>query len=128
MAEIIDFKETENKLFNRKEIVAVATTEASISYAEAEKMISEKASVPIENIKIKRVKSGFGKSEFEIIAEAYGSKGDKEKYVKKTKQEKEADKKVIEDAAEAPVPAEEKPAEPVAEEKKEETKPEEKKE
>jgi ribosomal protein S24E len=132
---ITNFNETENALFNRREIEAVVETGASVSNDEAAKLVSEKTSVPVEHIRVNQVKSGFGKSEFKILADVYGSKEDKDKYVKKTKQEIEAEKKAAEEAVkaeaeakpeEAPVenseekPTEEKPAEEKTEETKEE--------
>lgn len=113
--------ETENALFNRKEVEAIVESEVTPKTEEALELISEKYSMPKDNIKIKGVYGKFGTKEFRILAHVYKSKQDKEKIETKTKQEKEAEKKAEEDKAKAAMDAaKEKAAE---EEKKEEEKP-----
>lgn len=127
-------QEIENELFNRKEVEAIVSSEVTPKKSDVLKLISEKYSMPEDNIKIKGVYGKFGTKEFKVTAHVYKTKKDKEKTEKKTKQEKaeakaaetaakEAEKKAAEEAA-----AKEKTEREEAEKPKEESKPEENKE
>ncbi len=70
-------EEKENPLFKRKEIKFEISAEVTPSHAEARKFISEKFSVPEENIRIKRLLGKFGSRKFIISANIYGSEQDK---------------------------------------------------
>ena len=70
-------QEKENPLFNRKEIQMSVETEVTPSNSDIEKLICEKFSTPIENIKIKKILGKFGSRTFTIIANIYASKEDK---------------------------------------------------
>ncbi len=87
MRELKIIQERENPLFNRKEVVIEIETNITPSKEEAEKLISEKFSVPVENIKIKKVLGKFGLSLFTIEAFIYSSKENKEKMEPKEKKE-----------------------------------------
>ena len=80
----------ENSLFNRKEIKLSVDAEVTPSNSEEEKFISEKFSIPIENIKIKKISGRFGSKNFTIVVNIYNSKEHKEleSKNKKSKEEK----------------------------------------
>jgi len=82
-------EEKENPLFNRKEIKVVIEAEHTPNKTDVEKLISEKFSVPSENIQIKKILGRFGSNNFSIIVNIYGSKEDKEKTEPKQKKKKE---------------------------------------
>lgn len=77
--ELKEIKKHENPLFNRKEIVIVVESNSSPKIAEIEQSISEKYSLPAENITVKTIKGRFGSNQFLITANIYSSKEDKEK-------------------------------------------------
>ncbi len=129
--EIKDIKETKNLVFERKEIQATLVAEKSPSNKEVKELLAKQFSVPVDAIKINGIYGKYGISEFQIKANIYKSKEDKNKTEKKTKKEIEQEKKEAEAvkkaAEEAKKAAEEtKKAEEAAKEVKEETKPEEK--
>ena len=99
MAEIIDIKETENPLFNRKEVVAIVKSEATPSKTKVEEALLGKLKVEKDVLKVKKIAGSFGTQEFEVSADVYKTAEDKTKYEVKTKQEKEAEKKAAEEAA-----------------------------
>ena len=70
----------ENPLFRRKEIVAEMIVSSSPKTEDVEKIISEKISIPVECVKIKKIRGNFGTSLFNILAFAYDSKEDKDKF------------------------------------------------
>lgn len=126
--------QTENKLFNRKEIQAEIESDATPSKTEVLNLVSKETSVSEDNIKIKGIYGKFGSKVFEVNANVYDSKEDKEKTEHKTKKEIEAEKKELEakKAEEFKVneekPVEEIKEEPAQEQPKEENKTEEKQE
>ena len=71
-------QEKENPLFNRKEIQMSIEAEVTPSNLDIEKLISEKFSTQIENIKIKKISGKFGSKTFMVLANIYASKEDKE--------------------------------------------------
>jgi ribosomal protein S24E len=91
-------KEIDNELFNRKEVEVIVEADVTPKTSEALKLISEKYSMPEDNIKVKGVYGKFGVKEFKVIAHVYKTKADKEKTEKKTKQEK-AEEEAAETAA-----------------------------
>jgi len=95
----------ENPLFNRKEIIANVEAEITPSRKEIKKLISEKLSVSIENIKIKNILGQFGSKIFIINANIYASKEDKDN----VEPEKAGEK--VEKQEEVQESPEEKPAE-----------------
>jgi ribosomal protein S24E len=90
--EIIDIHETKNLVFNRKEIIAKVLAEITPSNKEVLTALSKKLSVPEEAIKIKGIYGEFGSKEFDVQANVYKSKADKEKIERKTKKEVETEK------------------------------------
>ncbi|MBI4116260.1 hypothetical protein HY449_00785 [Candidatus Pacearchaeota archaeon] len=80
MIEIRIIAQRENPLFKRKEIAAEMSVPSSPKIDEVEKIISEKISVPAECVKIKKIRGNFGTNLFNIIAFAYDSKEDKDKF------------------------------------------------
>ena len=85
--------EKENNLFNRREIQIKINSKVTPKKAETEETISEKFSVPKENIKIIKILGKFGSNDFLIVANLYKSKEDKEKTEAKSKKEKAEEKK-----------------------------------
>ena len=85
-------EEKENALFGRKEIKGHVRSEISPSKAEISKSLSEKFSMPAENIKIKEIKGKFGTKIFNIEANVYSSKKDKDEIELKKKREGVGDK------------------------------------
>jgi len=94
---IISVKEKENKLFNRKEVVLLVEAETVPKTSEALTEIAKKFSVPEDAVKINGVYGKFGMKSFEIKANVYPSKQDKNKTERKTKKEIEAEKKLLEE-------------------------------
>ena len=72
-------EEIDNPLFSRKEIVANIEEEVTPNRDYVKKIISEKFSADIENIKIKKILGRFGSKNFKISANIYKSKEDKNK-------------------------------------------------
>jgi ribosomal protein S24E len=136
--EIKIINEKKNGLFNRNEVLAEVNSDVAPSRGEVLKILSEKLSVPEENIKILGINGSFGSKTFSVEANIYSSKEDKDSLEIKKKKETEAEKKVlearqkVEDEAKAAAEAEkaeaEKPVEEIKEEVKEEVTQEETKE
>ncbi len=76
--ELKEIKKHENPLFNRKEIVVVVESSSSPKITEVEQSLSEKYSLPVENIRVKTIKGHFGSNQFSITANIYSSKEEKE--------------------------------------------------
>jgi len=109
-------EEKENPLFNRKEIQFDVEAKITPNRTEIGKLISEKFSTQIENIKIKKIHGKFGSNNFNITTFIYKSEEDKNKLeIKKKKEEKssETPKKVVEEKPKEEVASNE----PKAEEK-----------
>jgi len=81
--------ETENPLFNRKEIQLSLKADTTPSREEVVKIISEKFSIPAGNIKIKKISGKFGSKVFTVIANLYASEEKKDKIESKKKKESE---------------------------------------
>lgn len=71
-------EERENTLFKRKEIKISIDAEVSPNQADILNLISEKFSVPAENIIIRKISGKFGSRNFIISANLYSSKEEKE--------------------------------------------------
>ena len=85
-------EEKENQLLKRKEIQIVLESEIVPSRASVEKLISEKFSAKIENMKIKKIQGKFGSKSFKITAKIYESEKDKnDTEIKKKKEKKKAE-------------------------------------
>ena len=84
-------EQKENPLFKRKEVKINVETDVTPSHIDAEKLISEKFSTQIENIKIKKISGKFGSRTFTITTNIYASKEDKENIEPKSKKEKQAE-------------------------------------
>jgi len=116
----------ENPLFGRREIEGEIKGEITPSRADVAKLLSEKFSVPVENIKIRTILGKFGLKIFVINANIYSSKEDKDKIEIKKKKDAEAEKPK-EQSVEQVEEKEEAPKEESAEQdKQEEVKEEEK--
>lgn len=109
-------EEKENKLFNRKEVKGFVESEVTPSRPDVTKLLSEKFSVPSENIKIKKIMGKFGARIFDIGANIYSSREEKDSIELKKKKDIETEKKTKEAEKPEPVEARESPAEKPAEE------------
>ena len=87
-AKILEQKD--NPLMKRKEISLEVAKETSFTKAEAEQLISEKFSAPVEKIAIKRIMGNFGTKSYKITANIYNSKENKDKIEPKVKPKKTA--------------------------------------
>jgi len=97
--------ETENLLFDRREIYGNIKANSTPSRIEVTKALAEKFSTSEENIKIKKIEGKFGAQTFDVEANIYTSKENKDKVEIKKKK----DEKVAEPANEATPTPEEKP-------------------
>ncbi len=79
--------ENENKLLNRKEVVVEIENEKTPSKTEVLKILSEKFSISEDSIKINKIIGKFGINIFEVNANVYPSKEDKERIERKPKKE-----------------------------------------
>jgi ribosomal protein S24E len=104
-------EEKNNQLFNRKEVKASVNAEVAPSRAEIEKLLSEKYSAKEGAIKIKGIRGRFGSNIFNIEANIYASKEDRDRTepLFKKKEKEAAKPKAPEQPAEKP--AEEAPKE-----------------
>lgn len=83
-------EEKQNMLLNRREFkLDVSDLESPPSMGVAKKMVSEKFSIPEEQIHINKIAGKFGTKEFTIIANIYNTNSEKERF-HKTKTKKEA--------------------------------------
>jgi len=87
--------ETENPLFNRKEIQLSLKADTTPSREEVVKIISEKFSIPVESIKIKKISGKFGSKVFTVTSNIYSSEEDKNKIESKSGK-REPEKKIAE--------------------------------
>lgn len=92
-------EEKENPLFKRKEIKAVMHSEKSPSREEVATLLSKKLSMPSEGVKIKKIHGNFGSKTFNIEANLYSTKENKDSVELKKKKEIESEKKLAEVAA-----------------------------
>jgi len=99
-------EQKENPLFKRKEIKFSVDAEITPSHTDTRKIISEKFSIPEENIRIKKILGKFGSKTFTISTNIYESEQDKLETEGKSKKDAVAQK-------EESAPAEEVPAEPI---------------
>ena len=83
--------EKKNPIFNRKEIILEVESEIVPSHIEAEKIVSEKFKTAPESLKIKKIHGKFGSKFFQISANIYSSKEEKENIEAKPKKEKKAE-------------------------------------
>lgn len=96
-------KNIKNNLMKRKEIIIEIESDKNPSFDDCRKIISEELKEPAENIDVYNIKSHFGKSTFNIIADVYDSSEDLKKAIelKKTKKQKTAEKKAEEEKKKA---------------------------
>lgn len=94
--EVKDIHETKNLVFDRKGIQATILSENAPSNKEVTTLLSKKLSAPEEAIKIKGIYGKFGMKEFQVKANVYKSKEDKNKIERKTKKEIGSEKKEVE--------------------------------
>ena len=118
-------QEKENTLFKRKEIQASVEAEITPNHTDVKKLLSEKFSTKIENIKIKKISGKFGSKTFTIIANIYDSEEDKDKVESKSKKE-EAEAKTLLQKEEKPAENQENSEEQTNQEKPNEQKSEDK--
>ena len=88
--------DTENPLFNRREIEGEIYSEATPSRDEVRKILSEKLSANQDAIKIRTINSKFGQKVFLIVANIYNSKEEMDKIELKKKKDAESEKKSAE--------------------------------
>lgn len=96
MTEIKLTSEKENQLFKRKEIKGFINSEKSPSREEISKLLSEKFSIPLANVKIKKIRGNFGSKTFNIEANLYHSKEESDAVELKKKKETAMEKKSVE--------------------------------
>lgn len=126
MEEFNTVTDTQNPLFNRREIEGEVHAEVTPSRAEVAQILSKKFSADIDAIKIRTIKGRFGSKTFVVVANIYASKQDKDKTEAKSKRDAKQDIKA-ETPAEEVSKTEEQPKQEVKEESpKEENKSEEK--
>ncbi len=101
-------KESQNPLFNRKEVFASAESKINPSNEEVITALSEKYSVEKNAIRINHIKGKFGSNEFTITANVYPTNEERDNVEKLTTKEKEVEKKAAEPIEEEK-PAEEAP-------------------
>jgi ribosomal protein S24E len=89
--------ENDNKLMKRKELRLHLVSEKNPGFEEISKKISEKYSVPQDQIVVYSVKNSFGSNKFNVEAYIYNSKEDKEKMIVKTKKQRKEEKKALEE-------------------------------
>jgi len=89
MKDLNIIKETENPLFNRKEIQMEIKRDITPSHEEVEKLILEKFSAQSDNIKIKKISGKFGSNIFVVSVNIYKSKEDRDNTEPKEKKKKE---------------------------------------
>lgn len=99
MTEIKVIQEKENPLFKRKEIKIMVSLEKAPSREEASNILSKKFSVPPMSIKIKKIGGNFGSKTFNIEANLYSSKEEKDSIELKKKKETAMEKKPAEAVA-----------------------------
>jgi ribosomal protein S24E len=80
-------EEKNNALFKRREIKAVITSEITPSRNSILELLSKKFDIPVENIKIKGIRGNFGVNNFNIEANIYDSKQEKDLVELKKKKE-----------------------------------------
>ena len=80
-------EEKNNPLFKRKEIKASIASEKTPSRLEILELLSKKFETPMENIKIRGIRGGFGVKSFSIEANVYHSREEKEAVELKKKKE-----------------------------------------
>lgn len=124
--------QNQNPLFKRNEVQATADSKVTPTHSDVKTELAKQLSTQPKNIKIKGIKGSFGSNTFEISANIYDSKEEKDTLEIKKKREKQEEEKAKQEAekpeevkqeaqpAEAPQETTEQPSQP------EETKPEEK--
>ena len=88
MKKISIIEEKKNPLFNRKEIKFQIESNITPSYAELEKLITEKFSTHAENIAIKKINGKFGSNNFTVEVNVYNSKKDRDETEPASKKDK----------------------------------------
>lgn len=82
-------EEKQNQLLNRKELkLNISELKSPPSMDVARKMVSEKFSVPEENIHINKIAGKFGSNGFTVLANIYNSTSEREKFHVRKKKEK----------------------------------------
>lgn len=94
--EIKDIHKIQNPIFDRRELQAIIVSDISPSNKEVITLLSKEFSVPEGGIKLKGIYGKFGSREFQIKANIYKSKEEKDKIERKTKKEVENEKKEAE--------------------------------
>lgn len=91
--EISIINETENSLFNRKEITASVKSESSPKREDVIEELAKKYSTELDNIKIKGIKGNFGSNEYKVEANIYSTKEERDDTEGKKKKDEEIEKK-----------------------------------
>jgi len=101
-------EEKDNKLFGRKEVKGFVEAEVTPSRQNVTAALSEKFSAPVENIKIKKILGKFGAKIFDVEANIYSSKKEKDNIeLKKKKDMAQKKPEAKEESAESEKPPEE---------------------
>jgi ribosomal protein S24E len=83
-------EEKQNMLLNRKELkLNVSDLESPPNMENARKMVSEKFSVPEEQVHINKIAGRFGSKEFTILANIYNTGSERDKFHLRNKKQKE---------------------------------------
>ncbi len=93
-------EEKENPLFNRKELKISIKQEIHPKREEIMDLISNKFSVPKENIKIKKIHGKFGSKDFIIELNIYSNQEEKDSIELKKKKDKKTEAKPVSDGKE----------------------------
>ena len=88
--------EKQNPLVKRKEIKAFVKNDISPKKFDIAKVLGKKYSVPVDNIRVMAVYGKYGSKEFDVTANIYESKEDRDKIELFSKKEKEAEAKALE--------------------------------
>ena len=88
--------EQKNPLINRTEIKALVSSKISPKKMEVAKAIADKYSVPVDNLRVLTIYGRYGSNEFEISANIYTSKKERDEVELVSKKEKEQESKSLE--------------------------------
>lgn len=80
--------ERKNDLFGRKEVEVSVEVNSTPTHEDAQKIITEKLSTPLENVTIKKIENRFGSNNFLVKAFIYDSEEQKNKIEPKPKTKK----------------------------------------
>ncbi len=95
MIKLLEKKERNNVLMNRKEFKLLVEAEVTPSKQEVTRLIASETKKSEDLVVVKKIKSKFGRKTFLIIAFVYDSKEEMDKIEKKKKEKKGEKKEMI---------------------------------